>query len=96
MAITFIICFGDWYNTKIIAIQTNNSKILIIEKYQNPNAKTCLEINIINIDEMEIEITPFPFAYQHIKASNGEITVIATQIIVYDISKKPAIIAVYR
>lgn len=96
MVITFIICFGDLYKTKTVAIQSNNSKILLIEKYHNPNAKACLEINIMIMDEIEIAIMPFPFAYQHIKAINGEITVIIIQIIVYDLGKKPAIITVYK
>ncbi|GCL71664.1 hypothetical protein PN4B1_15690 [Paenibacillus naphthalenovorans] len=62
-----------------------------ISKYQNPNAKVCLEINIIIIDEIEIAIIPFPFAYQHTKAKNGEIIVMIIQIIIYDLGKKPAI-----
>lgn len=91
-----IALFGDVYRTKIVAIQTSNSKIFTISKYQKPNAKVCLEISIIIIDEIETATIPSPLAYQQIKAKKGEITVIVIQIIIYDPGKKPAIKMVYR
>jgi hypothetical protein len=79
-----------------VAIQSINSKLYLISKYQNPNTKACLEININTIDEIEIAIMPFPLAYQHIKAINGEIQAIIIQIIIYDLGKKPATKTVYK
>ena len=42
METTWIICFGDWHKTNIVAIYSKKSNILIISKYQNPNANACL------------------------------------------------------
>ena len=63
---TLIIRFGKKNKTKIIASQSSNSRMFLISKYQNPNAKVCLEININIIDEIAVAVMPFPFAYQHI------------------------------
>lgn len=82
-----MICLGVSYKTKIVAIHSNNSKLLIISRYQNPKAKVYLEINTNKIDDMKIATLFFPFAYQDTKARNGDIIVIVTQIIIYDLGK---------
>lgn len=75
------ISFGDRLSMIIIKKNVRNSKGDIMSIYRNPYAKVTLNCTaIINADKM-IAIFPFPFAYQHRNAKNGEITVNPIQII---------------